>query len=127
MGVLTCKYKNKVTRLKIIPPVSPHSFSRTQLLHLNEVYSLYFDSMNFIAFKLCLQMLDLHHENLVKFIGIYTDSSPNYVLTEYCSKGSLEDLLKDENMAKIISESIIQKSFLKDIIFVSFIIEIYNF
>ncbi|XP_056646356.1 atrial natriuretic peptide receptor 2 isoform X1 [Diorhabda sublineata] len=41
-------------------------------------------------------MKDLAHDNLVKFYGACLDI-PNCLLTEYCSRGSLQDTLENEN------------------------------
>lgn len=42
-------------------------------------------------------MKDLSHDNLVKFHGACLDI-PNCILSEYCAKGSLQDILENENV-----------------------------
>lgn len=42
-------------------------------------------------------MKDLSHDNLVKFHGACLDI-PNCILSEYCPKGSLQDILENENV-----------------------------
>ncbi|XP_063929420.1 atrial natriuretic peptide receptor 1 isoform X2 [Zophobas morio] len=42
-------------------------------------------------------MKDLSHDNLVKFYGACLDI-PNCILSEYCPKGSLQDILENENV-----------------------------
>ena len=36
------------------------------------------------------QMRDLRHDNIVQFIGATIDVNGTHLVTEYCSKGSLE-------------------------------------
>lgn len=42
------------------------------------------------------QLKDLHHDHLVRFYGACIE--PNYccLLTEYCPKGSLQDILEND-------------------------------
>ncbi|RZC36846.1 receptor type guanylyl cyclase-like, partial [Asbolus verrucosus] len=42
-------------------------------------------------------MKDLSHDNLVKFYGACLDI-PNCILSEYCPKGSLQDILENDNV-----------------------------
>jgi len=43
------------------------------------------------------QVRDVTHENTVRFVGACIDASPGVViLTEYCPKGSLKDVLENE-------------------------------
>ncbi|ESO97952.1 hypothetical protein LOTGIDRAFT_153062 [Lottia gigantea] len=44
------------------------------------------------------QVRDLHHENLSSFIGACIEPGHNYVLTEYCNKGSLQDVLGNDTL-----------------------------
>lgn len=44
----------------------------------------------------CFQMKDLHHDHLVRFYGACIDPPNCCVLTEYCNKGSLQDILENE-------------------------------
>nr|CAH7740157.1 unnamed protein product [Callosobruchus chinensis] len=43
-------------------------------------------------------MKDLTHENLVKFYGVCLDAPNSCILTEYCPKGSLQDVLEKEQV-----------------------------
>ncbi|VEN53485.1 unnamed protein product [Callosobruchus maculatus] len=43
-------------------------------------------------------MKDLTHENLVKFYGLCLDGPNSCILTEYCPKGSLQDILEKEQV-----------------------------
>lgn len=43
-------------------------------------------------------MKDIHHEHLVKFYGACVDSPNCCILTEYCPKGSLQDILENEQI-----------------------------
>lgn len=40
----------------------------------------------------------MRHENLNLFLGLFCDSSIFGIVTEHCSRGSLEDLLNNENV-----------------------------
>uniref|UniRef100_A0A8C5NRA7 guanylate cyclase n=1 Tax=Junco hyemalis TaxID=40217 RepID=A0A8C5NRA7_JUNHY len=41
---------------------------------------------------------DLRHENVNLFLGFFSDCGIFAIVTEYCSRGSLEDLLRNEDM-----------------------------
>ncbi|ODN04050.1 Atrial natriuretic peptide receptor 1 [Orchesella cincta] len=43
-------------------------------------------------------MKDLHHEHLVRFIGASVDPPHCFLLTEYCPRGSLQDILENEQL-----------------------------
>lgn len=49
-------------------------------------------------FAVLFQMKDLHHENVNLFLGFFSDCGIFAIVTEYCSRGSLEDLLRNEDM-----------------------------
>ncbi|KNC29816.1 hypothetical protein FF38_01511 [Lucilia cuprina] len=42
------------------------------------------------------RMKDLQHEHLVKFYGACLDPAKSFILTEYCPKGSLQDILEND-------------------------------
>ncbi|XP_010220028.1 PREDICTED: retinal guanylyl cyclase 2 [Tinamus guttatus] len=44
------------------------------------------------------KMKDLRHENVNPFLGFFSDCGLFAIVTEYCSRGSLEDLLRNEDM-----------------------------
>ncbi|NXL63178.1 GUC2F cyclase, partial [Chordeiles acutipennis] len=44
------------------------------------------------------KMKDLRHENVNLFMGFFFDCGIFAIVTEYCSRGSLEDLLRNEDM-----------------------------
>ncbi|NXG12961.1 GUC2F cyclase, partial [Grallaria varia] len=44
------------------------------------------------------KMKDLRHENVNLFLGFFSDCGIFATVTEYCSRGSLEDLLRNEDM-----------------------------
>lgn len=48
--------------------------------------------------SLCWQMKDLRNENVNPFLGFFSDCSMFAVVTEHCSRGSLQDLLKNEDV-----------------------------
>ncbi len=43
-------------------------------------------------------MKDLRNENVNLFLGFFTDCSMFAVVTEHCSRGSLQDLLRNEDV-----------------------------
>ncbi|XP_043212979.1 atrial natriuretic peptide receptor 2-like, partial [Amphibalanus amphitrite] len=44
------------------------------------------------------RMKDLHHDHLVRFIGMSIESPHQAIFTEYCPKGSLQDILENEQI-----------------------------
>ena len=40
--------------------------------------------------RVFVQVRDIHHDNLTRFVGAVIDKDYNYIVTEYCSKGSLQ-------------------------------------
>ncbi len=44
------------------------------------------------------QLRDMRHENLNLFLGLFFDSNIFGVVTEHCTRGSLEDLLNNEDV-----------------------------
>ena len=44
------------------------------------------------------QMKDVQHDHLVRFVGACLDHSNPYLVTEYCPRGSLQDILEEEEM-----------------------------
>uniref|UniRef100_UPI0037E6F874 retinal guanylyl cyclase 2 n=1 Tax=Semicossyphus pulcher TaxID=241346 RepID=UPI0037E6F874 len=48
--------------------------------------------------KIFTKMKDLRNENVNPFLGFFTDCSLFAVVTEHCSRGSLEDLLRNEDV-----------------------------
>lgn len=41
---------------------------------------------------------DLTHDHIARFIGICIDPKHQYIVTEYCPKGSLQDILQNEEI-----------------------------
>lgn len=46
--------------------------------------------------NLSFQVRDVTHENTVRFVGACIDCPNVLILTEYCPKGSLKDVLENE-------------------------------
>ena len=43
-------------------------------------------------------MKEIHHDNINPFIGAYIEPSCIYIVTEYCAKGSLLDILENDDL-----------------------------
>ena len=43
------------------------------------------------------EMKGLNHDNINQFVGAYIEPSSIFIITEYCSKGSLYDILENDN------------------------------
>lgn len=43
-------------------------------------------------------MKEIHHDHINPFIGAYIEPNRVYIVTEYCAKGSLEDILANRNV-----------------------------
>lgn len=48
--------------------------------------------------SLFLQMKDMRHENVNPFLGFFHDCGLFAIVTEFCSRGSLEDLLQNDDV-----------------------------
>ncbi|XP_049598271.1 retinal guanylyl cyclase 1 [Syngnathus scovelli] len=55
-------------------------------------------SVNSSTESLFIKLRDMRHENLNLFLGLFNDSGIFGVVTEHCSRGSLEDLLMNEDV-----------------------------
>lgn len=66
---------------------------------------------------LSYQLRDMRHENINLFLGLFFDSGIFGVVTEHCSRGSLEDLLNNENVRL---DWMFKSSLLMDLIRVNF-------
>lgn len=44
------------------------------------------------------QLKDLRHDNICAFIGACTEPPNICIITEYCSRGSLKDVLENEDV-----------------------------
>lgn len=58
-------------------------------------------------------MRELHHENLIPFIGCSISPGQIAILTVYCAHGSLEDFLEDPNFKL---DNIFISSFVNDLL-----------
>lgn len=61
-------------------------------------------------------MKDLQHEHLVRFVGACIEQPNCCILTEYCPKGSLQDILENEQLKL---DSMFKLSLMHDIVRVS--------
>ncbi|CAF1276151.1 unnamed protein product [Rotaria sp. Silwood1] len=60
-----------------------------------------------------LEMQDLTHDHIARFIGICIDPKHQYIVTEYCPKGSLQDILENE---EIKLDTMFKHSIMHDIV-----------
>jgi Protein tyrosine kinase. len=58
-------------------------------------------------------MRDLHHDHLVRFLGACLEPPHACLLTEYCPKGSLQDILENEQFKL---DSMFRYSLMHDIV-----------
>lgn len=66
-------------------------------------------------------MKDIQHDHLVRFYGAVIDNVPCCLLTEYCPKGSLQDILENH---EINLDWMFKLSLMHDIVKVSFTIDV---
>lgn len=59
------------------------------------------------------QMKDLQHDHITRFFGACVDCPHYCIVTEYCPKGSLEDILENE---KIKLDKMMKYSLLHDLV-----------
>lgn len=45
-----------------------------------------------------LSLIKVHHENIITFIGACVDNGSVAILTSYCARGSLEDVLMNDDL-----------------------------
>ena len=64
------------------------------------------------------QMKDINHDHLVRFIGACIEPPNCCLITEYCPRGSLQDILEDED---ITLEWNFRYSLVHDIVKVKFV------
>lgn len=77
------------------------SLNRDQMLELKKVGRVDATPDRFLIVHIILssnQMKDLQHEHLVRFVGACIDAPDCCILTEYCPKGSLQDILENEQI-----------------------------
>ena len=67
-------------------------------------------------FFFIFQMRDLQNDHIVRFIGACIDPPNQCILTEYCNKGSLQDVLENE---QIKLDTMFKFSLMQDIVRVS--------
>lgn len=62
--------------------------------------SFYVTAMSYIPILLFIltQLKDLRHDNICAFIGACTEPPNICIITEYCSRGSLKDVLENEDV-----------------------------
>lgn len=90
----TASYKGQLVAVKMLRIVNKVEFDRHSLLE----------------FK---RMKDLQHDHLTRFFGACVEPPNTCIVTEYCPKGSLEDLLENE---KIAMENMMKFSLLHDLV-----------
>ncbi len=71
-----------------------HSFAHTHGAYVGTVYVI----TKYLQYTFVLQMKDLHNDHLVRFVGACLDPPSPCLLTEYCPRGSLQDILEEEEL-----------------------------
>lgn len=66
---------------------SYQAWGKHSVLHVNHALFLFFS-----------QMKDLRNENVNPFLGFFVDSEIFAMVTEHCSRGSLHDLLRNDDV-----------------------------
>ena len=61
-----------------------------------------------------VQMTELRHENIVSFIGASIEYGCVFILTAYCSRGSLKDVLQNRDFDRL--DTIFVASLVADLI-----------
>lgn len=59
---------------------------------------MFFHFIN-VCIPICHKMRDLSHEHLTRFEGACIDNMRTCILTEYCPKGSLRDILLNRDLS----------------------------
>ena len=72
--------------------------------------------IKYASFFFIFQMRDLQNDHIVRFIGACIDPPNQCILTEYCNKGSLQDVLENE---QIKLDTMFKFSLMQDIVRVS--------
>ncbi|XP_002731955.2 retinal guanylyl cyclase 2-like [Saccoglossus kowalevskii] len=68
-----------------------------EFVRVKKLTSKYFDIKN-STIRILRQIRDLRHENINPFQGCYKEPQNTALVTEYCNKGSLEDVINSENI-----------------------------
>ncbi|XP_067129062.1 guanylate cyclase 32E-like isoform X2 [Centruroides vittatus] len=79
------------------PFTSKIGFYKGNIVYIKPVYKRSIDLTRALR-KEMIQMRELRHENINPFIGASVDPPHICVMTLYCSRGSLEDVLKNEDL-----------------------------
>lgn len=95
--------KRKTTRNVFLISLRLKNKSGTIFLALDKPVHLfllgYHNDVSFITLLLSSsQLKDLRHDNICAFIGACTESPNICIITEYCSRGSLKDVLENEDV-----------------------------
>ena len=61
-------------------------------------------------------MKDLHNDHLVRFIGACLEPTMSCLVTEYCPRGSLQDILEDEDLTMLDDIENLKISLIHDIV-----------
>lgn len=61
-------------------------------------------------------MREVRHENIINFIGASVDTGSIAILTSYCARGSLEDILANEDLFWFFLDHMFISSLVSDIL-----------
>ncbi|XP_046802914.1 guanylate cyclase 32E [Lucilia cuprina] len=70
---------------------------RGNIVAMKKVYKKTVDITRSIRKEL-KQMREIHHENIINFIGVSIDHGSVVIFTTYCARGSLEDVLANDDL-----------------------------
>ena len=76
-----------------------HSSAFANIQQTIECFGFYFICCVACKLKVCialLQLKDIHHDHLTRFIGACVEGPNCCLVTEYCPRGSLQDILEDD-------------------------------
>uniref|UniRef100_A0A8C1WGN4 Guanylate cyclase n=1 Tax=Cyprinus carpio TaxID=7962 RepID=A0A8C1WGN4_CYPCA len=83
---------------KIILTLDDLVFINTTLSRRTLSVSLSLSISLFLSLCASVELRDMRHENLNLFLGLFLDTGIFGIVTEHCTRGSLEDLLNNEEM-----------------------------
>ncbi|CAF3305786.1 unnamed protein product [Rotaria socialis] len=88
------------------------AFYKSSLVALKRFYKTKLETTRALQLEV-KAMQDLTHDHIARFIGICIDPKHQYIVTEYCPKGSLQDILEND---EIKLDTMFKHSIMHDIV-----------